>query len=412
MTAIGRAHPAPRTGGASVVVADDLSGAAEVAAFLGGGTPVLLWPAGTDGLAGNGSLVLDADTRGLTPPEASARTTSILLTLDPFVPTVMKIDSLLRGPIAALVAALATPERVVVVAPALPALGRTTVDGVVRLGGVPLAETDAWGAEPVPPPVGVAAALSPLECVSLGLERVRGDGLRADLGSLRGRVVVCDAETVDDLDRIAAATRRVLPAAAIGASALCRAFLGNARAAASAPLAQSPRHCLIVVGTAVPAAVGQVAHLVQETGASEVTPAAGELVTASGAQITGWRRAIEEALARGDVVLRFGDRPRGHTPRAAASALATLVAKCAPVTSGTVDLILTGGQTARSVLDALGVERFTIATEVAPGAIISELPSGALLGTRPGSFGGLDSLLKLRLAMGPAHPHDPMRSSP
>jgi 4-hydroxythreonine-4-phosphate dehydrogenase len=324
----------------------------------------------------------------------------------------MKIDSLLRGPVAALVAALATPERVVVVAPALPGIGRTTVGGVVRVGGVPLAETEAWAAEPAPPPTSVAAALSPLECVSLGLDRVRGDALSADLGRLRGRVAVCDAETTDDLLRIAAATRRVLPAAAFGASALCRAFFHDGQAAASAPLALSRRPCLIVVGTAVPAAVDQVAILVRETGTSELTPAAGELVTASKARLARWRRAIEEALALGDVVLRFSDRPGGHTPTTAASVLATLVAQCAPVTSGAADLILTGGQTARTILDALGVTRFTIATEVGPGAIISELPSGALLGTRPGSFGGLHSLLELRLAMGPAHTPDPMRSQP
>jgi 4-phospho-D-threonate 3-dehydrogenase / 4-phospho-D-erythronate 3-dehydrogenase len=394
-----------------VVVADDLTGAAEVAGAIGLGTQVLLWPTGAASLnaAGNG-FVVDANTRSLQPAEASARMELLVERFDPTVALVLKVDSLLRGPLVALVGAVATAERVVVVAPALPGLARTTVGGAVRLAGVPLAETDAWGAEPSPPPSSVAAALPGLDCVSLGLDRVRGEDLAADLEALRGRIAVCDAETLDDLTRIAAATRRVLPAAAVGASALCRAFFGPPNSAAD-PRPPSPRPCLVVAGTAVAAVADQVAVFVRETGALDITIAALELMEASQEQLTGWREKLEMGLTRGDVVLRFGDRPRDRGRVEAAAALASLVASCTRVASGAADLILTGGQTARSTLDALGVSRLTIVTEVRPGMIVSELPSGALVGTRPGSFGGPDSLLELRLAMDPMHAqHDEEQS--
>ena len=215
----------------------------------------------------------------------------------------------------------------------------------------------------------------------------------------------------DDLGRIAAAIGRVLPAAAVGASALCRAFFG-AQEAELVPPIPSVKPCLVIVGTAVAAVADQVTHLVRETGATQIAPTAASLLTASKAHLTALGQSLDDALARGDVVLRFADRPRSGARTSVASALAALVAQCDPVRAGTADMILTGGQTARSVLDALGVDQFTIVAEVSPGAIISRLPSGALLGTRPGSFGGLNSLLELRLAMGTAHSPDLMRSTP
>ena len=57
---------------------------------------------------------------------------------------IKKVDSTLRGNIAAEVAALDRfykPELVVFM-PALPALGRTTVNGIHCLKGVPLTETE------------------------------------------------------------------------------------------------------------------------------------------------------------------------------------------------------------------------------------------------------------------------------
>lgn len=385
-----------------MVIADDLSGAAEVAASLGRATPVTLWPDGLATFPTGDTVVLDSDTRALPARDASVRLRAIVDRLDPAHPVVVKADSLLRGRFAAVVEALVRAERVVVVAPALPSLGRTTVDGGVLVGGVPLPQTDAWAVEAVPPPRSIAAALGGQPWVNIGLAAVRGGGLAEELQRTRGRVAICDAETTADLAAIATAAQHVLPAAAVGASALCRAFFPGAGPASTART-RSPRPCLVVVGTAIPDVADQVALLVHDTGAADVGFSSREMVACDPAQLAERGRDLDAALAHGDVVVHFSDRPDGPARIEPAAALAALVSQCGRVRSGAADIILTGGQTARSVLDGLGVRSFTVVAEVAPGAIISELPYGALLGTRPGSFGGLASLLDLRLAIGPAH---------
>lgn len=54
---------------------------------------------------------------------------------------------------------------------------------------------------------------------------------------------------------------------------------------------------------------------------------------------------------------------------------------------------LTGGQTARGVLDTLGVGRLDPLAELTPGAVLSRDADGRRYVTRPGSFGDPDSLV-------------------
>ena len=57
------------------------------------------------------------------------------------------------------------------------------------------------------------------------------------------------------------------------------------------------------------------------------------------------------------------------------------------------DLFLTGGQTARSILDALKIAQLYPLTQPEFGTVISRTPNGQLIATRPGSFGSTDNLL-------------------
>jgi uncharacterized protein YgbK (DUF1537 family) len=164
-----------------LALADDLSGAAETAVALmaGGATATIALHAGVCAHRTD-VLVVDLDSRHCAPEEAGA----------PFV--FKKIDSLLRGNVAAEVAALGT----VVVAPALPVLGRTVAGGVLHVDGVPLHATSAWHAETAAPPPSLAELLG--ACSLVDLETVRSGRLAAALGA---GITVCDA----DLDAIAAA---------------------------------------------------------------------------------------------------------------------------------------------------------------------------------------------------------------
>ena len=97
-----------------------------------------------------------------------------------------KVDSTLRGNVAAeLAAALRTrralispPARVgIVFAPAFPALGRTTVNGRQLVYGQPLRETELWSSERARPHAEIAQMLGEagLTCAMIDLALVRGE---------------------------------------------------------------------------------------------------------------------------------------------------------------------------------------------------------------------------------------------
>ncbi|MGW6499959.1 four-carbon acid sugar kinase family protein [Nonomuraea angiospora] len=339
----------------------------------------------------------------------------------------VKVDSLLRGDVAATVAACL--DAPVVLAPALPSAGRTVVGGVPYVHGVPLRETRAWRAEPRPAPATVAEALGDVPWVHVPV----GADLSAVLAA--GRVAVCDAETDADLDAIVAATLGG-PARLIGsgglATALGRALnagrpsatgslsldagsrapgRGSARldaatasgsctassgscTASSGSCAASPANgrLLVVVGTAEPGAAEQVRLLV-EHGFAHVTlrPPDAAVAGPGFAQVTAAAR-VRDALTSGPVVLTVGGP-------ALTRALAEVVREALGETPA--DLVLTGGETARRVLDALGVRELIPLDQVHHGAVHSRTPQGHSVVTRPGSFGTTDSLLRIATHLDP-----------
>jgi 4-hydroxythreonine-4-phosphate dehydrogenase len=79
-------------------------------------------------------------------------------------------------------------------------------------------------------------------------------------------------------------------------------------------------------------------------------------------------------------------------PKNAHSLVRALAEIAAEIIDESTDLVLTGGETARTVLDHLGVTRMEPVAEIHPGAIASITPDGRLVVTRPGSFGDHRSL--------------------
>lgn len=122
-----------------LVSADDRTGAWETAAALAdagaGSVDVAVWPSvGADSPV----VVVDLATRHLDQGEARLR----VLALGPAARSAHKIDSTLRGNWPEELAALAESSPVLVI-PALPALGRTCVGGVVLEHGRPVHESSA-----------------------------------------------------------------------------------------------------------------------------------------------------------------------------------------------------------------------------------------------------------------------------
>lgn len=119
-----------------LVLADDATGALEMGALLAP-CPVSLGAAARSG-------VIDTESRHLPARQAADRIRSLLWGVPPDTRLYKKIDSTLRGPVAAELSALAEvfPHRRLMVCPAYPQFGRTVRDGVLRVNGTPVSETE------------------------------------------------------------------------------------------------------------------------------------------------------------------------------------------------------------------------------------------------------------------------------
>jgi 4-hydroxythreonine-4-phosphate dehydrogenase len=225
----------------------------------------------------------------------------------------------------------------------------------------------------------------------------------------RGRLAVCDAATEADLDAVVEATWGLPGVRYVGSGGLAGAIgrrqaMNQERAASTVvPVvwemaSQKANRLLVVVGSAEASARTQVAELV-ELGVPVVTwptEKQADLIRGAAEQIFSLM-AGRDAVA---VVV-----PQTIIPGASqsvASALAqAVISSLALLDDGTtqVGLVLIGGHTGRTVLDALETDALTILGEVHSGAVLSRATDGRLVTTRPGSFGGPDSLCQIVAAM-------------
>ncbi|MFC7327431.1 four-carbon acid sugar kinase family protein [Marinactinospora rubrisoli] len=413
-----------------LLVADDLTGALDasvpfrthgmaVTVHLDGGPP----PGGPG--AGAAVTVLDTDTRHGDAEAADAAVRAALRGTGPATTVVKKVDSTLRGQVRAeLAALLAERPGPLVLAPAFPRAGRTTRDGVQHVHGRPLHTTDAWANEPAPPPENIPALLAPLPT-----ERVTLAAVRADPGRLRAtllrdpgrpRVLICDAETQDDLDRLAAAGQGVtLWAGAAGlAAALARRLSAAAPPGDGAGGADPFRHgggadpfrhggalppgrALAVVGSASPVARGQ-ADSLAAAGFATITLDPHDLLAADAAALRAVAAKVAGVAADGDTVVRL-DSGRQVGPHLARRLCRRLADAVRTALAGAGLVLVTGGETARAALPAAGVTGLEVLAELEPGTVLSaaragrRAPDGAAprhIITKAGGFGDADSLTR------------------
>lgn len=414
------------------IIADDLSGAAECASHA-----LLRVSRSSVALGSSGShaagadvgrdvdpvvVTVDTDSRRLSPDDAAraVRAAAALVVAAPVV--VKKVDSLLRGHVAAEVAALADElHRTPVVAVANPTLGRLVRGGVLHVGGTPLHETDLWAVEPRPAPARVAEVLAPLPTVLvphttvvLGVAAVSKALAAAAAGGL---VAVCDAVTDADLDVVhAAATGTSAPTGTllVGSGALADAAVralpdhhppGRPEATdqtASDLGAQRPSSLFVVLGTRAGGVAAQIA---------QVRAHATETLLLQPAQVLGDPAALAARVgdlpAHGTVVVAL-DPAAPAEPARARDLIEALAAAVAPHVDRYDAAFLSGGETARAVLDRLDVTSLDVVAEVETGTVMSRRPGSRLVVTRPGSFGDPSSLVRVaRHLLGDSAPRHP-----
>ncbi|MFD0372371.1 four-carbon acid sugar kinase family protein [Streptomyces sp. NPDC127114] len=368
------AAPFRRTGHRAVVLCEPLAGptAGPTAGPLAGPTagPLAAPP-------GEGVTAVDLGTRLVDAAEAAARTRRAAGAYAGADLLIKTVDSTLRGHVAAeLRAALAgSGRRAAIVAPAFPAEGRTTVDGVQYVRGVRVDESE-FARDPAHPVRTSDLARILPEAVLVGAEELPG-------AVAKGGVLVCSAVSDAELDAIVAAVPTPEQVLWVGSPGLADALArrhprGQAAAPPELPPVRSP---LTVVGSANPASRRQLAAL--------------------------------RARFTDPVAVLHTPEERGTDPAALLARLVEEVRRA--VAEGRADgLVLTGGETAAAVLGALGADGIELYDEPEPGiargtlhapaapaasaggsATPAPLPAPVPVLVKAGGFGDDDALVRL-----------------
>ena len=373
------------------IIADDLTGAADAAAAYGPthSSSVVLtldgaWP-------DSEILAINTESRYLPEDQAAAVVADTVGRAVGLGRRVFKkFDSLLRGNVGAeLAAAAATVAEggMAIVAPAFPATGRTTVNGVVHVNGAPNT-AGMFGGD-----VCRALASGGLSAESIVRSPGRSpEDLAELLRAMHGRGIraaVVDAESDADLRTVVdAAGLLEVPTLLAGSGGLA-GHVAERRESGGRQLAPGPgpARTLLVIGSYSPLARLQIQELVA-AGVSHVT------LDHSNMADPAVHRELLEALDRGDAVLT--PDPSGTLDKSQASAVARALAQATAAGIGKCgSLFLTGGETATAVLAELGVTSFTVLGEIEPGVVASRL-GGALplMVTKAGAFGDAGTLLR------------------
>lgn len=440
------------------ILADDLTGAmdAGMQALRFG----LLTAVTTGALQTPQADVIVYDTESRNAPDAPARVQAAAQAFARAkIPLAYKkIDSTLRGPVGAELEALFEGGfcRRALIAPALPALGRTTRGGVHYVNGAALSQTEL-AHDPFAPVTDSSVcaliargcprkgAVLPLETVRAGLDAIRAALMAHDAAG--AAYVVADAETNEDLRLLAlAAPQDTLLCGSAGLFAYLPDRLGLSGSAAPVPPGAQEKPTLVLSGS--PAAISKAqldaldAHTLdafapQERwqqaldGAVRPDPAPSgrvciRLNADAGAQPAqgfeekaalaarraalllqrGWDTAVDLAGdSKEAIAARYRDDPDALD--GAKGRVALLAGQIARLCAGHFGaLVIFGGDTALFVCAALGAQGIALCGQAEPLIPIGRLSGGALDGapivTKAGGFGRRDSLRRLLRRWDPA----------
>ncbi len=368
---------------ADYFLADDLSGALDAAAAFHRMRQRVAVELGANAMRADErtSVVgITTETRNASAVEATA---AVMVALERIASAggrliFKKIDSTLRGPVAAELQALLAvrPEARVLFTPANPRAGRTVRDGILRVQGVPVAETE-FGRDPVSP--------------------VRESCVRTLLGEVVDeRVTIADAVAEEDLlaavDRMDASGRDWI---GVGSGALAGALAARrfVTAASREFVVERPDlpagPILMLCGSA---------HRVNRTQAETLRRERGVPVfeyptDESGAAQT--LRAVIEKLRAGGGACLLAAEVRGDSEaiREALTAAARHIIPAANVRR----LFVTGGETAFAVSRAAGVDSLRVVKEIESGATLAATAwhgRSALVAVKNGAFGDASSWVR------------------
>jgi uncharacterized protein YgbK (DUF1537 family) len=329
-----------------VIVADDLTGALDAAApFASRGlrTVVGTRPEAAAAALASGAevIALNAASRDLSPQSAWERVTRLLALLPPGQRLFKKVDSRLKGNVAAELGAFAAKRLAVL--PAIPEFGRIVAGGEVRGFGVDR-------------PIDIAAVL----------------------GELAARADVPDTRTPAALAAALAATPP--DALLVGARGLAEALAATLPGQPPQPRTGLGTALTMVIGSRDPITLAQVDALRQHYPAMTVLEAPNGVLSREN---TGPAAVL--------TLLQATPGATDATPATVAAALTeSLRRHCLEGRDG---VLISGGATAEIVLEALGLDVLEVAGEIVAGLPVSKAGDLTII-TKSGGFGSRQALVE------------------
>lgn len=401
-----------------IFAADDLSGASELAArianalggkFEPGMLRVVLLDPDEPGPDAPGNLiqVFDLDSRGASKGEVRNLVELLAAKRSSEESRVfVKLDSILRGQVRQHLLELSGLGPVIF-CPALPSLNRTVEQGVVRIAGQSLSETDLWQSERACAPTSIQALFQKGETALIGkldYENSASLSRAIERNSAGTRIFIADCESAEDLELLASAASQI-PDLMLAGSAEFGAVVGAKLISSKLVRAQSNLQLLkglqsggkkpvaVVVGSRSSMALLQVEFL-RSLGSNvfDLRDYAGE--PKEMAELFG---KTAEAVDCFLVSARSLGGQNGN-----ANLQRTVLKRI----QGR-GLVLTGGATARMVLSLLGVRFLMPISNLGQGQVVALTDTSLKVAIKPGSFGEFDTLHKLvNHITGPIRPEE------
>ncbi len=422
---------------ALAVVADDLTGAADTGVqFCANFSEVVLVPfrhmekviARMKGEELQQALAVHTDTRPLGPHDARQRTETVARVLQPARPGLIykKVDSCLRGNIGAETQALMEQFGFngSAIAPAYPAMGRTTYNDIHLIRGIPVGQTEI-SADPVSPVheshlSRIIASQSGLPVHRISIEWLEQDNeLLVDrIDGILGRGMahlVFDATEDRHLAAVAGLVLNkrlcLLPVGSAGLARAISARLPRSSTQQTKPASAVVPHCghhLVVCGSTSEIAREQAEALVRIAGYQhlEVSPEAVCYDRKNHDHRVSLAREGARLLARSHLVVSVA---LTHSTTSTRTSTATSPQEIARGLGLLVDMLMrrtrpgslfvTGGDTAAALLQAVGAAGLRLREEVLPGVVAGSILGGDFEGltvvTKAGAFGDKNTLVTL-----------------
>lgn len=403
------------------IIADDLTGAADTGVQLTGkGLEVSVLFQLDQKEPHSDGIVIDTDSRTQSPAAAYQKVSDAVRWLqEQGVQRIYKkIDSTLRGNVGVEIqAAMAGLDfDFAVIAPAYPKMGRTTVDGIHYIHGVPLHETEISRDPKTPVTESNLCRLLEEqigESTALLHPRRLGENWDAALMEYKKKGIqwlVFDAETDEDLAQIVR-HMKAYPVLWVGSAGLAEHLLETLPERKGGELPRTKGPVLTVSGSMSAVTRKQVQRLLLEPGTTGVELDPSLLLEPDSEVREQWIHRMNLALERGQDLVIFLSTSndamqqvlqKAEMARWSRAEAGDRIAWSLGRLSGEIiqrnhveRLVLTGGDTAKSVCNQLGVHGLTLRGEVEPGLPIGTLPGEPvrMVITKAGAFGSEESLV-------------------